>query len=76
MRKKDELTNDQSCMSRAHYEEMTFVLLGRDKSAPKTIRFWVNDRIESGKNQPGDPQMKEALECARIMEAERDQINK
>lgn len=71
MRKSDELTRDDSCMSRAHYTEMTFVLLGRDLTAPDTIRFWVAERIRIGKNQPDDPQVREALECARTMEQER-----
>lgn len=70
MRKRDELTNPNGCMFRARDDEMTFVLLGRDAAAPDTIRAWIKRRIELGKNQPGDPQMVEAEECARIMEAE------
>ena len=70
MIKREELTNPSSCMSRARDDEMTFVLLGRDVSAPTTIRFWVNHRIASGKNEPDDPQIREALECALSMEAE------
>jgi hypothetical protein len=70
MRKQEELTNPDSCMSRAHDGEMTFVLLARDKSSPRTIRFWVNDRINEGSNKPDDPQMLEALRCAEIMESE------
>jgi hypothetical protein len=71
MKKKDELTNPRSCMSRAKDEEWTFVLLGRDEATPNTIRFWVNERINRGKNQPTDPQIIEALRAAD--EIERDQ---
>lgn len=71
MRKKDELTNPDSCMSRAKDEEMTFVLLGRDAAAPSTIRHWVAQRVRLGKNEPDDPQILEALQCADTMEKER-----
>jgi hypothetical protein len=51
---------------------MIFVLLARDTAAPATIRFWATERVRLKKNRPDDPQIVEALECARIMEAERD----
>jgi hypothetical protein len=71
VRKRDELTNPAGCMSRARDDEMTFVLLGRDAAAPATIRAWIAERIRLGKNDPGDAQLIEAEECARVMEAER-----
>lgn len=71
MRKADELTHPDSCMSKARPDEMTFVLLGRDIVAPRIIRAWVNERIRVGKNHCSDPQILEALECARVMERER-----
>ncbi len=71
MRKSDELTNPASCMSRADADEWTFVLLGRDATAPATIRFWVSERCRIGKNRPTDPQIVEALACAASMEASR-----
>jgi hypothetical protein len=71
MRKRDELTNPQACMARARDDEMTFVLLARDEDAPDTIRDWIARRIRRGKNQPGDAQMVDAENCARVMEAER-----
>ena len=71
MRKYIELNDPRSCMSRAKYEEMTFVLLGRDSAAPAAIRFWVAERIRQGKNEPHDAQIVEALECADTMERER-----
>ena len=64
MRKRDELTNEKSCMSRARDDEMTFVLLERDIAVPATIRFWVAERIRLGKNVAGDPQVVEAERCA------------
>lgn len=71
MRKQDELTNPDSCLSRARDREMTFVLLGRDAAAPATIRAWIAERIRLGKNRPEDAQLVEAEQCARTMEAER-----
>lgn len=70
MIKREELTNPASCMSRAREDEMTFVLLGRDAAAPFTIRAWINERIRLGKNTHTDPQIIEALSCARAMEEE------
>jgi hypothetical protein len=57
-------------MSRARDDEMTFVLLGRDIAAPVAVRAWINERIRLGKNQPSDPQIKEALQWIREVEAE------
>ena len=71
MKKRDELTDPRSCMSKARDDEMTFVLLGRDAAAPYAIRLWADMRVKLGKNQPGDPQIVEALECAAAMERDR-----
>jgi len=68
MIKREELSNPNSCMSRAADDEMTFVLLGRDVSAPYAIRCWAESRIRAGKNLPGDPQILEAYHCAAEME--------
>lgn len=62
MRKRDELTNPASCMSRARDDEWTFVLLGRDAAAPVAVQAWVEERIRLGKNKPDDPQIVEARE--------------
>lgn len=72
MKKLDELANPKSCMNRAHDNEMTFVLLGRDLMAPAVIREWCRLRCLHGKNSPKDPQITEALECAKKMEANRE----
>lgn len=71
MRKTEELSNPNSCMSRARDGEMTFVLLGRDAAAPAAIRAWVEERIRLGKNLRTDAQIIEAEQCAATMEAER-----
>lgn len=68
MKKRDELTDPKSCMSRARDDEMTFVLLGRDAAAPSTIRAWIAERLRLGKNKPDDPQIVEAEQCAAKME--------
>jgi hypothetical protein len=74
MRKRDELTNPTSCINRAHPDELTFVLLGRDVSAPAAIRAWVDSRLNHGKNKPDDPQIMDALRTANVMDLERDNL--
>ena len=71
MIKLEELTNPDSCMNRAKDHEMTFVLLARDVVAPRVIRLWVQERLLSGKNQPHDVQIVDALHCADYMEQQR-----
>jgi hypothetical protein len=74
MIKREELTNSDSCMSRAKDDEMTFVLLERDITAPATIRFWVQERIRTGRNKATDRQIIKALSCAQYIEEA--QVNK
>lgn len=57
MRKRDGLTDPTSCMSRAKDDEMIFVLLGRDRAAPATVRAWIEERIRLGKNVRTDTQI-------------------
>lgn len=71
MIKTDELTDPNSCLSKARDDEILFVLLARDAAAPVAIRAWVAERVRLGKNVPGDPQIVEALECAQRMEESR-----
>lgn len=70
MRKKDELSRTDTCMSHAHPSELVFVMLGRDPAAPVAIRAWVAERIRLGKNTETDAQILSALEDASTMEAE------
>lgn len=71
MRKLEEL--QKGCMAKAKDDEMTFVLLGRDKSAPVAIRAWIGDRLRTGKNVPTDRKIVEAEQCAATMERESEE---
>lgn len=69
MLKRDELAFPDSCLNKAKDEEMLFVLLERDKAAPKTIRAWIRERIKLGLNKTGDAKLQDAVQCAAaIME--------
>ena len=71
MMKRNELSSPQSCLNRAKDGEILFVLLARDVAAPSAIREWVASRLRLGKNNLPDPQIQEALACARAMELQR-----
>lgn len=71
MRKRDEISDPNSCFNRAKDDEIVFVVLGRDEAAPATIRGWVGERLRRGKNALGDRQILEALDCANQIERER-----
>lgn len=75
MLKAEETANPQSCWNKGRHDERMFVLLARDEAAPAAIRVWCAERIRLGKNQPGDPQIEEAMLCAALMEDERKRIN-
>jgi hypothetical protein len=68
MNKFDEFTKPSSCFNRAHADEMMFILLARDASAPVAVRAWIHHRLKSGKNVEGDPQIEEARHIASEME--------
>ena len=70
MLKNKELSDPNSCWSKARPTERLFVLLARDAAAPDTLRYWVRKRLALGKNKRDDPQILEALECADLMEKE------
>jgi len=74
MLKRDEIEDTESCFNKAGDGERLFVLLARDPAAPAAIRAWVDERIRLGKNAAGDDQIREALECASLMELERAEI--
>lgn len=67
MKKRDELSDPASCLNRAKDDEMVFVLLARDVAAPAAIVAWIDERVRLGKNTYTDPQILEAIECARMM---------
>jgi hypothetical protein len=74
MIKRDELENSQSCFNKAQDKERLFVMLARDPAAPVAIHAWITERLRLGKNKPEDDQIREALECAKLMEIERAEI--
>jgi hypothetical protein len=71
MRKRDELSDLDSCLNKARDDEMIFVLLARDAAAPVAIRAWMEERVRLDKNKPSDLQIIEAERCAKIMEIEK-----
>lgn len=72
LRKREEVSNPDSCLNRAQPHEMLFVLLARDVAAPTAIRAWCTERIRLGRNQWDDAQIAEALRCADSMDMERE----
>ena len=74
MIKRDELEHPESCFNKARDNERLFVILARDAAAPVAIRAWVAERLRLDKNSASDPQILEALECARLMEIERREV--
>jgi hypothetical protein len=69
MRKRDEMADPASCLSKAHEDEWVFVLLERDLAAPAAVRAWIAERIRLGKNQPDDPQILEARQWCSMVSA-------
>jgi hypothetical protein len=74
MIKRDEIECTESCFNKARDNERLFVLIARDAAAPVAIRAWVAERLRLGKNTAADPQIVEALDCARLMEIERREV--
>ena len=74
MIKRDEIEDSESCFNKAQDGERLFVMLARDPAAPAAIRAWIAERIRLGKNKPEDDQIREAHECANLMEVERVEI--
>lgn len=76
MRKQDEATNSTSCWNKAQPDEMTFVILGRDRAFAHAVREWADERVRLGLNGPHDSQIVEALECARLIEEAQDEVDR
>jgi hypothetical protein len=64
MLKTKELSDPNSCLSKARDDEYIFVLLARDVTAPAVVREWCRLRCLHGKNTPKDAQITEALAWA------------
>jgi hypothetical protein len=74
MRKSDELADPTSCLNKAADDEPVFVIRAKDVCAVATILAWINYRIESGKNRPGDSEMREAYQwCNMVAQWRREQ---
>lgn len=71
MIKLHELSDPDSCLSRAQDREMLFVLLARDRVGAMTIRVWCLLRWLFRRNRWGDAQIQNALACARHMDWQR-----
>lgn len=76
MLKIDEQEIQNSCWNKASIGERLFILLARDPASPVAIRAWIEERIRIGKNRKGDALIKEAEDCARRMEQERDDVRR
>ncbi len=74
MLKSDELSNPDSCLNKARDDERLFVLIARDPAAPDVIRYWIRRRVWLGKNKMQDPQIIEAIDCAKRMEDEQNHM--
>lgn len=72
MRKREELTDPNSCLNKAKDDEMLFVLLGRDRASVRAVESWIDERIYLGLNQPEDQKIIDAKHWVRtvIMEQE------
>lgn len=72
MKKRDELSNPNSCINKADLDEPVFVLRANDELAPDIVRAWaVTYRSAKGPSITPEQQRKhdEALELAAAMEA-------
>lgn len=57
------------CHLRAKPGEPIFTLLGRDKAAAQTIRFWCLERLKRGMNRATDAQIVDAYALANEINA-------
>lgn len=62
MRKDIELSDPNSCISKAKNDEEIFVLLGRDAAAAGAVAAWIELRIALGKNVRSDAKIRSAME--------------
>lgn len=60
LNKKQQIENPNSCLNKARDDELIFVLLARDEAAQLAVAAWIEARIKSGKNKPGDAKIQSA----------------
>jgi hypothetical protein len=66
--KRENIDDLNSCWNKAKDEEFVFVLLGRDKAVPTTIRMWAFTRVAMGLNKRTDEQIVRAYQEADEIE--------
>ena len=69
MLKTEELADPNSCINKAANDEPVFVLRAHDPVFSKVVRFWVMERVLIGKNTIEDPEIIEANELQRYVDA-------
>jgi len=62
---------DFDCYANADDDEPMFVLLARDRNAPATIRYWIDQRASQDGADP--VKLQEAWDCAEAMDDWREQ---
>jgi len=66
MEKVVEMADPFSCINKAEDDEPIFVLLARDRMAPKVVRAWVHEARAHGEKD--EEKLAEATACAYAME--------
>lgn len=74
MKKKDEINDPNSCLSKAGDDEIIFVLRAKDPVAPDTIRMWLNLRVIRGHNEASDKKIHDARSLAEQMELQQQEM--
>jgi hypothetical protein len=64
VKKKDELSDPNSCFNKAGDDDMLFILLGKDHAAPAAVLAWIEERVRIERNLPDDPKLTEARQWA------------
>ncbi len=60
MIKHQELSDPESCLNKAGYDELIFVLRSKDTAAVAAVRAWIHARVTSGQNKYSDPKIQSA----------------
>lgn len=71
-----EVISPNSCFNKALGNEMIFVLLARDRTAPWVVGIWCFLRVIFKLNHWTDRQIQEAWATAKTMSQTRDSIRK
>lgn len=72
MKKMDEIATTNSCLNKAHNDEMIFVLRAKDPAAPIAIRAWIAERMRLGMDDFSGEKLNNAHQCAITMEEQRE----